>query len=142
MGLMSAEKATERSGEPSGTRFLSRPMFALVILLGLTFMHGACAALHMESSVRAANTSATASQIIGPAEDSDHHSDQVPCCDEVLEASCVALLVASFLLVLALSPLGLAAGFGVARTPRRVCTAPFRGPPRGLPRLALCVVRI
>jgi hypothetical protein len=118
----------------------------LLLLLGLIFMHGACAAAAIASD--ADGTQIPASKVTEPAVPGPHHdghnSDHAPCCHLAAGDECVALSVASFLLLLMVSFGGWPIRFGisVSRGLRWARPGLRAGPPGGMPRLALCVIRI
>ena len=121
----------------------ARFLLVLLLLAGLAFMHGACAAAGVTS--RGEGTRIAASQVTEPAPTrgtpyrGGHDEHHAPCCHLVADHDC-AVLVVALLLLLILG--GRAVRVSVSAGLRR--TAPRRrtGPPGGVSRLTLCVIRI
>jgi hypothetical protein len=120
----------------------------LMLLLGLAFMHGACAgtAAGIAPDGGAESTWSAAPKVAERAEAGPYHGhhdpDHAPCCHLAAGDDCVAVLVVSFLLLLVLGLGGPAIRFDVSRGLLWATPGLRAGPPGGMPRLALCVIRI
>ncbi|MGH3391481.1 MAG: hypothetical protein ACRDOO_21645 [Actinomadura sp.] len=123
-----------------------RAFSVLLLLLGLVFMHGACAgAVAHNASGGHGDVAAAVALVVADSPHDGHRPGHDPCCDLAAGHDCLALLVASLLLLLTLGLAGSAIRSGICdvyrglRQARRGLRA---GPSGGMPRLALCVIRI
>lgn len=156
---MFAGKTSEAVERVLGVRPFVRTVPVLLLLFGLVFVHGACVMAGISSSGAAGSAAAasTAAEVTaegrshtrhhsdhlraGHSQD-HHHSDHVPCCGHAVEAGCVALLAASFLLLFGFSRCGLGTWLGVCRHLRWTLPDLRASPQGGLPRFALCVMLV
>jgi hypothetical protein len=144
---MSAAEASEASARTPGGRPLARTVPVLLLLLGIMFMHGTCVTGGIASSARAESPAIAVSAAdelttAGHSQDHHHHSDHASCCGAAVEAGCVALLAAAFLLFSGLSRWGASTWLGVSRHLRWAVPRLRASPHGGLARSALCVMRV
>jgi hypothetical protein len=141
---MSADETSDTFARRPGVRPFVRTIPVLLLLLGM-FMHGACATAGITSSGPAESPQITASAIAelapaGHSQDHRHHSDHASC-DNAVEAGRIAL-AASFLLFIGLSRCGPGTWLGVCRNLGWTVSRLRASPPGGVPRSALCVMRV
>ncbi|MBC6460160.1 hypothetical protein [Actinomadura sp. HBU206391] len=144
---MSAEETSEAFARTPGARPLARTVPVLLLLLGLVFMHGACVTAGIAAGDGGTHPPITASAVAeltsaGHSPDHPHHSDHASCCSDAVEAGCIALLAATFLLLAGLSRNGAGVLLSARRSLRSGVPLLRASPQAGLPRSVLCVMRV